>query len=161
MKHSVVFHFSDSVERAQGSFGTVRLQVSTYFNSSAGERTSNTSADLNPTTAILMFSEGVTSQAFELEVIDELVPEFEEIFELELDILLVDGDSDEGVRLGTFSSAMIVVPENDSPYGLFSIAMATREVEVAEDVPSGGEGGMVEVEVERRFGAVGNIQVCV
>ena len=81
VNYSVVCHSSDSVERAQGSFGTVRLQVSTYFNSSAGERTSNTSADLNPTTAVLTFSEGVTSQAFELEVIHELVQEFEEIFE--------------------------------------------------------------------------------
>ena len=147
-----------SIERLQGSFGIVQLQVVSYLlNSSTSERTSTTtSTDLNPTTVQLTFSEDETSMTFDIEIINEETPEFEERFELVLTIEDADGD---GARVGSSSTSLIVVSENDDPHGLFVISTASSVVEVAEDVGEGEEGGSVEVQVERTFGNSGGVQV--
>ena len=147
-----------SIERLQGSFGTVQLRVLSYLlNSSTGERTSaTTGTDLNPTTVQLTFSEDETSMTFDIEIINEETPEFEEIFELVLTIENADGD---GARVGSSSTSLIVVSENDDPHGLFVISTASRVVDIAEDVGEGDEGGSVDVRVERSFGNSGTVQV--
>ena len=149
------------MERLQGTFGTVELSISSYLlNITTGERTSTTTdADLNQPTLLLTFSEGETSVTFSLEITDEETPEFEERFELVLAIESSDGDSEDGARLGTSPTSVIVVPENDDPHGLFAISIVTNDVEVAEDVGEGEEGGSVEVQVERRFGDTSHVQV--
>lgn len=119
----------------------------------------STSSDLDPTTVQLVFSENDTLMTFDLEILDEETPEFEESFELQLTIEDIDGDSQNGTRLGSFSSTLILVSESDDPHGLFAISTATNNVEVAEDVEDGEEGGSVEVQVERRFGDYGSVQV--
>lgn len=150
-----------SVERLQGSFGTVQLQVTSYLlNTSTNEQTlTSTSSDLDPTTVQLIFSEDETSKTFDLEILDEETPEFEESFELQLTIEDTNGDSQNGARLGSFSATQILVSQNDDPHGLFAISTSTNNVEVAEDVEDGEEGGSVEVQVERRFGDYGSVQV--
>ena len=150
-----------SVDRLQGSFGTVDLQVASYLlNASTDEQTStSTATDLSPATMLLTFTPGETSKTFDLAVLDEETPEFEERLELELTIESIEGDSEDGARLGTFASTLVVVPENDDPHGLFAVTTSTRNVEVAEDVEEGEEGGSVEVQVERRFGDSGYVQV--
>ena len=149
------------VKRLEGSFGTVELQVTSYLlNTSSGEQSLSTAADLNPTTLLLSFLEGDMSKTFDLDILDESSPEFEETFEIELTIEAIDGDSDTGARLGNFSVATVVVAENDDPYGLFVVSMDTREVEVAEDVPTGQpELGRVTVGIERTFGDADDVQV--
>lgn len=107
----------------------------------------------------LIFSENVTLMTYDLEILDEETPEFEESFELQLTIEDTDGDSQNGTRLGSFSSTLILVSESDDPHGLLAISTVTNNVEVAEDVEDGEEGGSVEVQVDRRFGDYGSVQV--
>lgn len=149
------------MERLAGSFGTVELQVTSYLlNTSSSERTSASATDLSPTMLLLSFLEEDTSKTFDLDILDENTPEFEETFEIELTIVVIDGDSDTGARLGNFSVSTVVVAENDDPYGLFVVASESREVEVAEDVPAGQpELGRVAIGVDRTFGDAGNVQV--
>ena len=156
-----MWSFLCSVERLQGSFGTVEIRVISYlFNDTTGELTStSTVTDLSPTTWLLTFSEGDTLATFDLDIIDELTPEFEERFELVLTIESSTGDSDDGARLGTSSRSLIVVAENDDPHGLFVISTLTSDVEVAEDVGETEDGGTVDVIVERTFGDSGSVQV--
>ena len=91
---------------------------------------------------------------------DDILPELEEMFEVELSIAAIFGDSRTGARLGNSSIAVVVVPESDDPYGLFRIAEESRMVEVAEDVPTDQpEFGTVTVSVERTFGMLGDVEV--
>ena len=91
---------------------------------------------------------------------DDTLPELEEMFEVELSIADIFGDSSTGARLGNSSIAVVIVPESDDPYGLFRIAEGSRMVEVAEDVPAGQpELGSVAVSVERTFGVLGVVEV--
>ena len=91
---------------------------------------------------------------------DDILPELEEMFEVELSIAAIFGDSSTGARLGNSSIAVVVVPESDDPYGLFRIAEGSRMVEVAEDVPTDQPWlGRVTVSVERTFGMLGDVEV--
>ena len=79
---------------------------------------------------------------------------------MELAIIIVLGDSEDGARLGEFSIAMVTVPESDFPYGLFRVAEDSRVVEIAEDVPANQlELGRVMIVVERTFGTLSDVQV--
>ena len=149
------------MERLQGSFGNVEIRVNSYLlDATTGDRTAtSTSTDLEPTTLLLTFTEGETSETFTLQITDEDTPEFEETFELVLTVMSSTGDSEDGARLGTASASTIRVSENDDPHGLFVISPATTSVEVAEDVGEGEDGGSVEVVVERENGVVGRVQV--
>ena len=139
----------------------MEIRVSSYLlNGTTGERTSTSaSSDLNPHTLLLTFGEGDTVETFTLEIINEETPEFEEQFELVLMVESSTGDSADGARLGSASTSLVVVAENDDPHGLFVVAAGTSDMEVAEDVGEGEEGGSVEVMVEREFGTAGRVQV--
>ena len=93
---------------------------------------------------------------FDVEIINEDTPEFEERFEL---VLTIEETNGEGARVGSSSTSLVVVSENDDPHGLFAISTATDAVEVAEDVGEGEVGGSVEIRVERSFGNSGSVQV--
>ena len=148
------------MERQQGSFGTVEVLVSSYLLNGTNDRTStSTSTDFSPHTFLLTFAEEETSKTLALEIINEDTPEFEERFELSLTIESSTGDSETGARTDSASTSLIVVSENDDPNGLFVVSTATSDVEVAEDVGEGEEGGSVEVIVEREFGSAGRVQV--
>ena len=55
---------------------------------------------------------------------------------------------------------LVVVGENDEPWGLFSFTEESREVSVAEDYLPGEERkARVSLEVERRQGVNGDIKV--
>ena len=105
------------------------------------------------------FPENETLASFDLDITDEELPEFEERFELVLTIDSSTGDSDNGARLGSYASSLVTVAESDDPNGLFAISTLTSDVQVAEDVGEDGDGGSVEVIVERIFGDSGTVQV--
>ena len=153
--------FTYSIERLRGTFGAVSLQWTVYqVNTSTGDRSIASNTDISPTSNFVSFPEESTSASINFAVINEELPELEELFEVELSITTVDGDSEDGARLGEFSIAMVTVSENDDPYGLFRVADDSKMVEVAEDVPEGEvEAAMVSVVVERTFGILGNVQV--
>ena len=139
----------------------MEVRVSSYLlNISTGEQTStSTATDLSPTTWLLTFPENETLASFDLDITDEELPEFEERFELVLTIDSSTGDSDNGARLGSYASSLVTVAESDDPNGLFAISTLTSDVQVAEDVGEDGDGGSVEVIVERMFGDSGTVQV--
>lgn len=124
----------------------------------SGERSQTATNDVSPATNTVTFTEGVNSSVIWFEIVDDLIPELEEIFEVELSIA---AESLNGARLGSTSIATISVAESDDPYGLFRVAMESRQVEIAEDVPADQpELGTATIIVERAFGTLGNVQVC-
>ena len=153
--------FSRSVDRLRGTFGTVDLRWTIYqLNTSSGTRYPARISDLSPTSNLVSFAEGNTSNTVEFTIMDDALPELEELFEVELSIEAVLGDSPTGARLGDSRIAMVVVPESDDPYGLFQVAEGSRMVEVAEDVPTDQpELGSVTIPVERTFGTLGDVLV--
>lgn len=153
--------FSCSVDRLRGRFGIVDLRWTIYqLNTSSGTRYPARISDLSPTSNLVSFADGNMSNTVEFTVMDDALPELDELFEVQLSIEAVLGDSATGARLGNFTIAMIVVPENNDPYGLFQIAEGSRMVEVAEDVPTDQpELGSATIPVERTFGTLGDVQV--
>ena len=150
-----------SVNRVRGTFGTVDLSWTVYqLNISSDTRYPALVSDLSPTSNLISFLEGNTSSTVEFTIMDDTLPELEEMFEVELSIADIFGDSSTGARLGNSSIAVVIVPDSDDPYGLFRIAEGSRTVEVAEDVPAGQpELGSVSVSVERTFGVLGEVEV--
>ena len=136
------------------------LQWTAYeFNSSSGEL-QPTDSDISPSLNFVTFEEGNTSNVIQFTITDDTLPELEETFIIELSIISITGDSQDGARLGDPSSAMVVVAASDDPYGLFRVAMDDREVELAEDVPLEQPLlGRVDIMVERTFGRLGDVMV--
>ena len=141
--------------------GQVTLRWTVYqLDTTTGTRSPANSTDVSPTANMVLFLEGNASHVIEVNIVDDTQPEVDEIFEVELEIVFVVGDSQDGARLGNFSVARVTVPESDDPYGLFEISEGTRMVEVEEDVPeSQPELGSATIVVERTFGSLGDVQV--
>ena len=152
---------SCSIERLQGTFGAVTLQWTVYqLSTETSDRFPASSEDIFPITDTVSFLNGSTSNVIQIDIVDDILPELQEIFQVELAIAIVLGDSEDGARLGEFSTAVVTVPESDFPYGLFQVGEESRVVEIAEDVPGDQpELGGLLIKVERTFGTLGEVQV--
>ena len=94
------------------------------------------------------------------DIIDDSLPELSEVYEVELSIFNIIGETNDGASLGDTNTSTIVVQESDDPYGLLSISQASADLEIAEDIPADNLGfGMATVQVERMRGNIGNIRV--
>lgn len=51
------------------------------------------------------------------------------------------------------------VSQNDEPFGLFSFALGTREVSIAEDDSVDEDSGIAVLTVERQMGSYGQVKV--
>lgn len=149
------------MERLQGAFGIVYLGWTVYaINTTTGERRVADSVDVSPVQNLLVFHEDNTTGVIEVDIVDDLQPELAEMFAVELVIVIIQGDSDDGARLGNFSTSFFTVPESDDPYGLFRVSAGSKAVEVAEDLPQGQpELGTANIGVERNFGDLRDVQV--
>lgn len=143
-----------------GLLGTVVLRWTVYqVNTTTGQRYTNSTSDIASDMNSVTFFEGNASMPIAITVVNDVEPELEEVFEVALEIEEVFGDSEDGARLGNFSVSRIVVAESDDPYGLFRFDSDSRIVELAEDV--GVVDTTVQFGVERTFGTLGEVQVCV
>ena len=114
--------------------------------------------DITPTTNFITFDPGNMTADVQFTIIDDVIPELEEQFEIELTILNIVGDSNDGARIGDISIATVIVAPSDDPYGL--LLFPTRILEIAEDIPANNPSlGELSVPVERGFGIVGEIRV--
>ncbi len=143
------------VERLGGVFGEVNLSWTVYqLNGSA--RLSADVSDVSPTTNFITFDPGNLTAYINLNIVDDSLPELSEIFEIELTIFNVIGDSANGARIGDIGTLTLTVAASDDPYGLFSVD--NSYVEVAEDVPSNNPGlGSLSLDILRGAGTVGQV----
>ena len=147
------------VERSAGDFGTVDLRWRVWF-LEGSSRTPADSTDLFPTMDIITFEPNNRSAVISFDIIDDLLPELAEMYEVELSIFNIVGETDDGASIGDTNTSVVIVQESDDPYGLLSIRVTSREVSIAEDVPADNPSfGVATVEVERMRGTVGDIRV--
>ena len=122
-----------------------------------GKRLEEAPSDIILQQGIVEFPEEETSGTISLLVDDDIIPELEEVFEVEIRVL---GGTPEGARVETaFSSARVEVLESDDPHGLLQVGGGSVEVLLAEET-DGSVPSALEIAVERDFGTVGMVQVC-
>lgn len=118
------------------------------------------SSDIFPTMDIITFEPGNRSAVISFDIIDDSLPELAEMYEVELSIFNIVGETNDGASIGETNTSFIIVQESDDPYGLFSIKETSRDVSIAEDVPMDNPSlGMATLEVERMRGTIGNVRV--
>ena len=109
---------------------------------------------------IVTFTPGNRSAVISFDIIDDLLPELAQMYEVVLSIFNIVGETDDGASIGETNTSVVIVPDSDDPYGLLSIRENSAEVEIAEDVPEDNPGfGTANVEVERMRGTIGDIRV--
>ena len=155
----IVFPSFCRVERSAGSFGTVDLRWRVWLLQDSS-RTPADRTDLFPTSEIITFGPGNRSTLISFGIIDDSLPELSEVYEIELSIFNVQGETSDGASLGETNTSTVIVQESDDPYGLLSINPASADLVVAEDVPADNPGfGMATVRVDRMRGSIGNVRV--
>ncbi|XP_019908355.3 adhesion G-protein coupled receptor V1 isoform X2 [Esox lucius] len=147
-----IFH----VIRSRGHFGSVTVFWGLYVNDTAltpGQEFVNTSGSVT-------FTTGENTKPIILEAIADKLPEFNEFYILKL-TGISGGYPGEGGRLANHSlNASVLIPFNDDPFGLFTIANENLDQEVAEDVLS--EEDMSDVTsftILRQQGTFGEVRV--
>ncbi|XP_047139693.1 adhesion G-protein coupled receptor V1 isoform X1 [Hydra vulgaris] len=133
-----LIYYDFEVERLQGLFGKVILEWRAY-NSTAIN-------DISPISGVLQFEEYQRFGTFRVYVSPDDLPELEEVFLLELNVLYGDA------RLGVVSCALITILANDYPFGLFSF-FSENTIYVDESQKT------VKVAVVRNQGTFGNVTV--
>uniref|UniRef100_UPI003AAD5B8E adhesion G-protein coupled receptor V1 n=1 Tax=Centroberyx gerrardi TaxID=166262 RepID=UPI003AAD5B8E len=122
------------VLRARGHFGDVTVFWQLYANDSVTPL--EESQEFSNTSGSITFTTGQETKAIVLEAISDKIPEFIEFFVLRL-VNISGGYPGEGGRLAETSlNASVLIPFNDDPFGVFAIADANLDQEVAEDVLS-------------------------
>ncbi|KAJ8006188.1 hypothetical protein DPEC_G00125640 [Dallia pectoralis] len=144
------------VIRRRGIFGNVTVFWGLYANDTAlapGQEFVNTSGSVTFTT------EEVTKPIV-LEAIADRLPEFNEYYVLKL-INISGGDPGQGGRLANQSlNASVLIPFNDDPFGVFTIADENLDQEVAEDVLSQEDmSDVTSFTILRRQGTFGEVRV--
>ncbi len=151
------------ITRTGGSFEGV------YISWEARQNGELASLDFEPSSGRVQFSEGQLTGILNVTVIDELVPELLETFTITLTSAVADDNQTSSTPLSgasidtSFSQSVIMITENDSPYGLFQfvtspplpgvpIAPVTEQPQLFVDESV----GTVTVYVVRAQGRLGN-----
>ncbi|KAM4746526.1 adhesion G-protein coupled receptor V1 isoform 2-T2 [Anableps anableps] len=120
------------VLRARGHFGNVTVFWQLFANDSATPLEEN--QDFANVLGSIIFSTGEETKPIFLEAISDKLPEFNEFFVLRL-VNISGGYPGEGGKLAKTSlNASVLIPFNDDPFGVFTIAANNLDQEVAEDV---------------------------
>lgn len=124
-------------------------------------RTPADRADLFPASGIVTLSPGNRSALISFDIIDDTLPELSEVYEVQLSIFNIQGETNDGASLGETNTSTVIVQESDDPYGLLSISPASvADLVIAEDIPADDPGfGTATVQVERMRGSIGSIRV--
>ncbi|XP_006885449.1 PREDICTED: G-protein coupled receptor 98-like [Elephantulus edwardii] len=132
------------VVRLAGSFGATTVYWEATLDSAGQE-------DFKPSYGILEFSDGQTTAMINISIIDDAEFELMEMFNISL--IRVTG----GGRLGDDIVVTVVIPQNDSPFGVFGFEEKTVTVEetLFSDVPD----SYVTLTVVRSPGGKGAVQL--
>ncbi|XP_069555964.1 adhesion G-protein coupled receptor V1 [Brachyistius frenatus] len=121
------------VLRTRGHFGNVTVFWQLFANDSMTPLEEN--QEFTNTNGSITFTTGEEIEPIVLEAISDKLPEFNEYFVLRL-VNISGGYPGEGGRLAETSlNASVLIPFNDDPFGVFTIADSNLDQEVAEDVP--------------------------
>ncbi|CAB1321522.1 unnamed protein product [Coregonus sp. 'balchen'] len=145
-----------NVIRARGHFGNVTVFWRLYANDTALEPGQEFINNFGSIT----FTTGEETKPIVLEAISDKLPEFNEFYILRL-TNISGGCPGEGGRLtNTSLNASVLIPFNDDPFGVFTIAVDNLDQEVAEDILS--EEDMSDVTsftILRQQGTFGEVRV--
>ena len=129
-----------SVSRVGGSFGTVGV------NYTSGDDTATAGSDYTAVSGSLSFADGVTSQIFTIDIIDDLDYEGHETVNLSL------SDPTGGAGLGSPATAVLTIAEDDPVPPAGSLQFSEPAYTVAED---GITASITVTRVGGSFGSVG------
>ncbi|XP_008059253.2 G-protein coupled receptor 98 [Carlito syrichta] len=132
------------VVRLAGSFGAVNVYWKATPDSAGLE-------DFKPSHGILKFADGQVTAMIEITIIDDA--EFELIETFSISLLSVTG----GGRLGDDVAVTVVIPQNDSPFGVFGFEEKT--VMVDESLLSDDPDSYVTLTVVRSPGGKGAVRL--
>jgi len=150
--------FAYRVVREAGSIGSVTLQWALY-SVVGGVRTPADSLDIDPAAGILTFDPGMGVGAISLTIVDESLPELEEMFEVNFELSAVQTTPLIGAALGNDTVAMVTIAANDDPYGVLDVSLSSSMLNVAEDIPPESPGlGTATIEVVRLAGNIGSVR---
>jgi hypothetical protein len=130
-----------TVTRTDGSAGAVSVD----YASSDGSATAG--SDYSAAAGTLSFSDGVTSQSFSIDLLDDTLFEGDEDFNLSLSN--VTG----GASLGLPATASVIITEDDPPPPAGSLQFSAADFSVAES------GASVAISVTRTGGSAGAVTV--
>jgi serine protease AprX len=130
-----------TVTRANGSSGIVTVDYAT------SDGTAQAGLDYQAVSGTLIFEDGVVSQIFSVDVIDDTLFEGEEAFNLEL------SNSTGGASLGTPTTAVVTIIEDDAPPPAGDLQFSSSTFSVAENANS------VLIMVTRTGGSYGEVTV--
>ncbi|KAF3821827.1 hypothetical protein GH733_009869, partial [Mirounga leonina] len=132
-----------NVTRAGGSFADVSVKFKAVpITAVAGEDYSIASSDV-------VLLEGETSKSVPIYIINDIYPELEESFLVQL-----LNETTGGARLGALTEAIIIIEASDDPYGLFGFQITKLIVEEPEF-----NSVKVNLPVIRNSGTLGNVTV--
>uniref|UniRef100_A0A1X7VF86 Staphylococcus aureus surface protein A n=3 Tax=Amphimedon queenslandica TaxID=400682 RepID=A0A1X7VF86_AMPQE len=127
-----------TIDRAAGSVGE---NIVYWSLSSSG------SDDMNQTNGSVVFTDSQTSGTFELQALEDGVPELYEVHSVTLTSIVGEG------RLSHPLTASIAIPANDNPSGVIAFAEYTYDTVIIE------EGGSATISVLRTAGLFGSVSV--
>ncbi|XP_068693739.1 adhesion G-protein coupled receptor V1-like isoform X3 [Montipora foliosa] len=105
-------------------------------------------ADFSPVEGAVMFTPGLSSKVFHVNITNDDEPELEEGFFVQISRPLG------GVRIGPQHKVDVVIEPNDEPYGLFGFTK-----KISEDINVVQEGDTLALEVRRTRGTFRDVQV--
>ena len=139
-----------SITRSGGSFGAISVDYRVIGGSAVGGGVDFEAAEGVST---LLLQSGQTASSIDITVVDDLVPELQEQFSIEL------LDVDNGATLGDITTATVIISSSDAPSGVISFG----EAEVAGIVvqnPSTLDGAqLLGLQVLRTGSLEGTVQI--
>ncbi|XP_061172919.1 adhesion G-protein coupled receptor V1-like [Saccostrea echinata] len=133
-----------SVQRQGGAFGEVSVKFRVANN------TALQGLDFEVLTDTVLLPEGVVSRPLPIRLIDDLIPEQQEVFYVELENQITGG-----AVLGSASYAVVTILPSDDPNGLFEFEVSGLSVEE----PENGSPVTVTVNVVRKGGTMNVVTV--
>nr|XP_006812422.1 PREDICTED: G protein coupled receptor 98-like protein isoform X1 [Saccoglossus kowalevskii] len=147
------------IQRERGMFGVVQVYWQVYYNNTGFAIPDG--LEFTRTSGLVEFANLQTKKELSLEVAADGIPEFQEVFSVKL-VYISGGPPGPGGELSTTGDleVILVVEENDDPYGLFIFPSGSKERHVAEDYYQGHEYSTHTLFIlQRNKGATGMAQV--
>ena len=139
-----------NITRSGGSFGAISVDYRVIGGSAMGN---GVDFDVMEGMNTLVLQSGQTASSIDIRIIDDLVPELQEQFSIEL------LDADNGATLGGITTATVIISSSDAPSGVISFG----EAEVAGIVvqnPSTTDGAqLLSLTVLRTGSLQGTVQI--
>lgn len=139
-----------SITRSGGSFGAISVDYRVISGSAIGG-----GVDFEATEGVstLLLQSGQTASSIDIRVVDDVVPELQEQFSIEL------LDVDNGATLGDITTATVIISSSDAPSGVISFGEAEVAGVIVQN-PSTLDGAqLLGLQVLRTGSLEGTVQI--